>query len=589
MSTTSKATPATPTATTVAPASAKLSGDLASLQQTAAVVSNLTLRTNKATFEHLAAMYMWWREAREVEGYLEAEYRKVVKKLRPRSKYGVNFGPLFRVVWGYNNGLSDGTANRWTCVLNDLHKQYEREEYYRTDSVVRLKQYIDLKGGVEGIVGDRSVDDDDDGTEEPVAAIEQVPKDVDLMLEQLYGSARDFYVAAVAPATIDLEATVPLTDDAMSLLLVRKVGSGYQLIGASGDETMVKPVAMQTYLQDFSALPQSIRAIVETVSTQSLPQRIQKFYAALVDSAELAPVTAKAFRRLAYLHSSGEFVLSPVGATSGVVTVAKPTLPVLADVACDVFLSPRARRALELKLISEHDFNFYVPSSASVVPKYTYTHADLASHAIRLQHRFSERTYLHLDFWPCRVGDGVPTGQLALSAGSVGSGTWHAALGLAWFRRFALEFIVLWTKGHGRNITREHQRVFKLNFDLTGLTVHFVYRNGMFENEETVDFGGVQAQGKPIAIHVLSKDFAVAMQAVADLGIVTPVDVDVDEGGLAMRFSTTAADYQLLIPACTAEGDRSSKHVKPCALGALAVDAFEYYYDPADEDGPDEG
>ena len=126
--------------------------------------------------------------------------------------------------------------------------------------------------------------------------------------------------------------------------------------------------------------------------------------------------------------------------------------------------------------------------------------------------------------------------------------------------------------------------MFQLDFSKTGLTVHFVYRDGKFESEKTVDFGSLAIEGKAVTVYALTKDFAVAMQAIADLGVVTSVAIDVNSHALLMQFSTTAADYRLYIPTCTVDGIRSNKHFKHYEPTPLVIDAFENYDDQAEGD-----
>jgi hypothetical protein len=589
---------------------------LQTLQGAASVVSRSIITTNKAFYEHLAELYVWWRDAEKVPGYLDAEYAKNGKKYKKNVQHGINFAPLFWLTWGYNNGLNDDKAGRWSRVLNQLHAKYQSEQQYHTDSVPKLGTYIEQNGGVEGLTGygnkaqaatgvdDETDEDDDDGagnTDESTEpgdanANPEMPPNrprpsneptilVPEILEQLYVSARDHYEAMSAPPTITLNTTIPVADDGMALVLVRKVGNVYQLVGASSDETMIKPVAMQTYLQDFAALPKSIRALIETVSTQCLPKRIQNFYGNLADDAAkaLAPSGKKSLRRLMYLHTSGEFLLSPIRAESGVVTYAKPFTPVLDQVATDVFLPNRNRKLLEKKLIASHDFNLFAPSNANTIPKFTAA-AHLASHAIRLQHRFEPTNYLHLDFWPFYSDMPAPRGQLVAPGLQTGNGSWRAKLDLSWYRKFSLEFMSKWLSTHASHIKRDHQKVFKLELTKYALMVHFVHRNGDFESSLSVDFDATPTSENAACVHVLTKDFAVVMQAIADLGVTSEIDIDVDADGIAMKLATSAAQYRIVIPTCSVDGVRSTKHFDQFEPDVFVVDAFEDYNDQAEGD-----
>lgn len=573
---------------------ALLTQQLMQLQDAASVVAGLYRSANRIFYKHVAELYMWWRDARHVQGYLEAAYATTGKKHKSL-KQGINFSRLFWLAWGPDNGLTDDKANRCSRVLNKLHELYESQKQYHTDSVAKLGNYLDNNGGINGLVGygktvdvDDDSDDGDDDDEVEAAPVLDTPLiSTDAMLAELFSSARDFYCAVASPSTVVLDATIPLTADGLGLVLVRKVGSQYQLIGASRDDTMVRPVAVQTYLHDYTALPQALRVVVETLSMQCLPRNLQKFYNSLEDDAAKSAMAGKvkSVRRLLYMHASGEILLSPMHAQSGVVTIAKPKQPVFANARNDIFLSTRSRRAVERRLIADSDFNFYQTASVSVIPEFTTP--NLASHLIRLQHRFVPNDYVHMDFWPFYTSASSPFAQLAVSSIKSGFGTWQGRLSLAWLRKFALEFTTPWLSNHGLNITRDHQKVFLLAFGMRELTMHFVCRAGRFENEIAVGFDGATTGGDVLAVCVLSKDFAVAMQAVADLGVVSEVNLEVDSDVLALRFSTTAADYRLYIPTCTVGGVRSSKHFKSHvpATSVFSADTFETYYDPAEAGG----
>ena len=570
---------------------ASLNQKLTQLRNEGCVVAGLYRNANRTFYKHVVELYMWWRDADQVDGYLDQAYGLTGKKYKKKVKHGINFAPLFWLAWGWGSGLTDDKANRCSRVLNKLHELYLTQKQYQTDSVVKLANYIESKGGIDGLVGyGRSVDvedDDDDDEADAAPVLETRLMSTDAMFAELFASARDFYCSVSAPSTADLGATIPLTADGLGLVLVRKVGSQYQLVGASRDDTMVQPVAVQTYLHDYSALPRSVRAIIETLSTQCLPRNLQKFYNSLEDDAAKGAkaASAKSVRRLLYLHASGELLLSPMHADSGVVTIAKPKQQVFANACNDISLSKRSRRAVEQRLIADSDFNFYQTTSGSIVPEFTIS--NLASHLIRLQHRFVPNDYVHMDFWPLYTEETEPSAQLVMNSTENGFGTWQGRLSLAWLRKFALEFTTPWLNNHGLNITREHQKVFLLAFGMNELTAHFICRKGLFENEVAVGFDGAATAGEVATVCVLSKDFAIAMQAVADLGVVSEVSVEVDADMLSMRFSTTAADYRLYIPTCTIGGVRSSKHFKPHvpATTAYSPDTFETYYDPADEDG----
>jgi len=563
------------------------------LQESASLVSAQMRSSNLALYEHLAKLWGWWYVAQSIPGYLDAEYAKVTKRRPKAVRHGINFTPLFRLTWGYGNGLSDDKCRRWSIVLNKLQELYLTEEQYHTETVTKFQNYIHSKGGVDGFVGlgkfpPTELDDDELGDEEIEAKQRsELPRlTTDEMLTRLFEKANAFYGAVRNPLTVDLNATIPMTDDGLSMVLVRKIGDQYQLIGASKDEDFIKPVAMQTYLNDFSALPWSTQALIETLNTQCLPIRLQSFYAALVDSSNNKDdkddegKRRKSVRRLLYVHATGEFVLSPIRAVSGVVTVAKPLRPVLENAEADVCLSTRSRRALETKQISGRNFNLFSPSNTQAIP--AYATPNLASHVLRLQDDFEAGNFLHIDFWPFYASTAPTIGQLIVDAQMPRKSVWHAAMSLAWFRKFALEFTEPWIASHGTHIKREHQQVIHLSFEMHAVQVKFVYRDGQFEAGIAIDIAKTKVTGQTIAVNVRTKDFVVAMQAIADLGVTTAIDVDVDADAVVLSYSTTAASYQVFVPTCTSDGDRSSKYFKQYVPAAVSEE--EDYDDQSEGD-----
>lgn len=575
---------------------AQLTQSLLELQESASVVASQMRATNRAFYKHLAELYMWWRSATDVNGYLDAEYAKLGRKLKKKVNYGINFAPLFWLAWGNDNGLTDDKCRRWSIALNKLNAVYESEKQYHTDSVAKLENFIKSKGGVDGLVGSGSAqdseddvgeDDDDDTFDENGNATWNKPElpqfGVDEMLALLYDSARSFYSNSYAPSTINLSHTLPLTADSLGIVLVRKVGDSYQLIGASNDDSMAKPLAIQMYLRDFSVVPPSIRTLVELVSTQCLPLRLQPAYESLIDPAsKKAGASRKAIRRVMYRHDRGEFVLSPIRSESGVVTVARPVHPMLANAAKDVLLSTRSRRAIERRLVSSGDFNLYAPAHRDLIPEYPLQH--VASHAMRIQHRFAEREYVHLDFWPFYNGLPSSCGQLVALDRSATAPTWQATLTLAWFRKFALDFTGPWVQSHGVHIKRGHQYVMRLLFTESALHVEFVYRDGVFENDHEIAVDQSPVSGQRIQVCVLSKDFIVAMQAIADLGVVSQIDVTVNADVIGVNFSTSGAAYCLSIPTCSLDGERSKTAFAQYVPPPFVMDDFEEYNDQQEGD-----
>jgi hypothetical protein len=462
-------------------------------------------------------------------------------------------------------------------------------------------------GGVDGLVGyghghepedidhvnpepsdeadDASDDDNDDeaGHATDADISKGTDKELNQKLVKIYSAASHFYSEAPAAKVIDLKTTIPLTSDGLGLVLIRKSNAGYEILGSSTDEAYVKPVAMQNYLQDYTALPNSIRVLAETITTQCLPKNLQRNYNALADAAVkgTAPAGKKAVRSLMYMHQTGQFVLSPIRAKSGVVTYAKPKHAVLENAYCDTFVPTRTLRSLESKLIAGRNFNLFTASKAALIPRYSRS-SGLASHALSLKNRFSQGENLSLEFWPYYEGKVKDRDQLITGELKFDKGIWRGVLAHSWFKKFSIDFISLWLSSHGEHIKRSHQQVFKLTFDKASLGVDFFYHDGVFESNVGVDIDEKCVNGTTTSVHVLTKDFAVVMRGLSDIAITSEVTLEVDADGIAFQFETASANYTVYVPTCDIEGTRSTKHFKQYVPVTLQPDDEDAYEDQSE-------
>ena len=100
----------------------------------------------------LGGAYLWWREARRVEGFLDELYAE--RQLVHRGK-DENFTRLVRLVWQLDwSGMSPKLQN-WSRALRGLHHEYEtnKDAYQVQDPQDKVRQFFHAMGGI-GAVGD---------------------------------------------------------------------------------------------------------------------------------------------------------------------------------------------------------------------------------------------------------------------------------------------------------------------------------------------------------------------------------------------------------------------------------------------------
>ena len=518
-------------------------------------------QSNQAFYAHIAEVYYWWLAAEDINGYLDAEYAKLNRQFKSRVKYGINYSPLLVLVWG-NDNCSTSDLDRHSRALNNIHSEYlSRPKYYAKDGVAKMAKFIEDKHGINGLTGygDNLIDGDgEEDEEEYTARYPQKPPLSDTAKSAvLLNSAKTHYAQTSNAPVVNFNNAIPVTDDYLAVILVKRSATGYQLLGATNDAELVERATIANYKHSFSALPNSVRTIVETLRTQCLPQHILKIQRDLVDKSKHKHEDGKhklSTRRLIYRFSTGDFLLSPVRTNAGVVTIAKPKQSILAKLDADVFLSSRARLALERRAISNYDFNLYRAETTEEIKRFTFD--DSASHVLRLQNLADETDYLHLDFWNYEEDTTDAISQVDVEW--TGKGDWHHLVPLAWFRNLSQTVVDKWFASHANHIKREHQRVCHLQLSKEAMTLQFVKRDGNFEVRRECLFPTATNGLVSLNLYFLTKDLMPVLKALADFEISADIQIGADKNALLITFATDAADYAIAVPTTNERGIRNA-------------------------------
>ena len=103
-------------------------------------------------YRTLTGVYLWWREADKVDGYLAELYEKHKLVARgPEEK----FTRLIRLVWQMDwDGRKHPTLQLWSSAVKAINTEFEsNRDAYAVDPQAKLRQYILSKGGIRGMLG----------------------------------------------------------------------------------------------------------------------------------------------------------------------------------------------------------------------------------------------------------------------------------------------------------------------------------------------------------------------------------------------------------------------------------------------------
>ncbi len=107
----------------------------------------------------LSSLYMWWREAKQYEGFLDELYDEF--NITTRRKNEENFVRVIRLTWRIDwDGSRGASLQKWSKALKEIHHEYEtNKERYKFNSIDSLILFIRSSGGVSGLIKDKTESD----------------------------------------------------------------------------------------------------------------------------------------------------------------------------------------------------------------------------------------------------------------------------------------------------------------------------------------------------------------------------------------------------------------------------------------------
>lgn len=559
--------------------------DLISLQERGGVVASDMRRAHRNLHEHLCEIYFWWVEASQQGDYLEQEYQKLGRTFRTVS-YGTNYAPLLWLVYGENNGLNNQYADRLSRALNELHNEVtQKSALYKKDGVAKLTNFIQQANGITALAGYALPKEVEVSGQLNLrgAACEEREK-----LELLNQAWMLDEFGIEEKQAIPYAPYVSTTPENYALLLVKRTNDGFELVDVDNDSQTVNSALADALRKRFDLCVFSIRPMLELVFTQCLPKSLEHLAERLVDVAELQDnkkvKKVKAHRRILYRADTNEFVLSPMNASSGVVSVVKPYFDIVLDgCATDVYM-PYTERANVEKLLRDFEFNLY-DTKLKTPPIPHYVELNSASHVVHLRHRTDPTQFQNLSFWPFYNTLKGPQNQLLVKKDYELNAIWHAHIDKDEIKRVQDEFIDKWLGGHARYLTREAHQTVRMTFADTWWAIEFVSEEGQFVNKQIVNLTPIAVSSSVVTAIFRTKDIVPALACLDGLPIIkvsspqdnsddafkdaglfpTKVDegyrgsiyFDLDENLLRIKFYTdklSGAEHVIYVPTLNEQG-----------------------------------
>jgi len=551
---------------------AKIKNELRDLQRDGAVVLADLRGANDKLYIYLVDVYFWWCKASIEEGYLESEYTDMGLIYRKSVVYGINLRPLVLLVFGIGR-VSIYNQDVYSRVLNKLHEQYKNHpNSYKRYRVAKLANFIEQSGGVKKLAGynpdvietyelDETIAVVDNDVTETVSnetgEVTAINKVADLsvnaienkelrrkVLLQLVHDLRDKFendelkVTAYQKAKLKDDIKEGAKDKItknFSLILAQHSKDGVTHIETYYDETLIEELLVNTIIKRFEVAVKSVRPLFELIQTQCLPQSSADLADQLIDKTNIQEVgkrkkTYISHRRVMYRYETNEFILSPINALSGVISIVKPFFGLmLADCTADVYMPFSERDLVEKNLLRNFEFNLYNAEHPHL-PIPQYPHLNSASHVVHLRHRTKPNDFLNVSFWPFYNTLEQPQDQLVIDDEYVFIPTWYAHIDRNEIKRVYYEFLDSWLIGkNDRYLKRDSHFHVQVTFSDTGWVVENTFKYGHFVNSRVVPIKAVDTSNNSVTAIFKMKDFLPAFKSLADLPICDVLKVNLDE------------------------------------------------------------
>lgn len=551
--------------------------------------------TNEQERLVMANVYMWWLDARQVAGYLDECYERN-SITHNKTRDGLNFNPLLKLCTAGN--ISSGDLTTWSKALKVVHAEFEAHpRHYAHEPIERLCHFIKLKGGKTGLAGYHVHADADE--ELTIADVELYTLHETEFLPTLQQAARKhFDTKSQMPIALPALQT---TADGYSVVIVKKQGNGYALVGTANEAKLIDTALVATYRSDFEALPLTMRVVLEPLHILNVPKILanstDKFLEVsnLIDAWDPKRRKEKAYKRLTYVTDEQQFLLSNMQVDAGVVVKAKPKNEVITRKHGDLFLSNSTRQSVEVRLLHQGAFNLFKPSAEhkfknvptgflagcyvdlktrlEIETKDGVTATDIKQHTTNLQHPPLSFMPFHKAFGDARVQVTNKTKRI--------KPTWQASVGLDWLRFASTEFFDRWIVEYGKKSTRPVNKTLGLALASNAITIAYEFDDELgFDNAKQIALPSKSAKGSAELL-MRSADFAFVVRQIADLNVLGDIELLADSDALVVKFETTASSYECWIPACDAKGERSCTHFN--AYEVVQSDTFKMHIDPEDD------
>lgn len=520
---------------------------------------------------NLAGIYLWWREANKIDGYLTELYESKALYMRGEEE---NFTRVIRLVWDLD--WKDRAAPKlqsWSNALRAIHQELKtNKDAYEVNPQDRIRQFIDSHGGITGIGKKVSPYQTEDAPESTSQNGKQKKTKSDEQSETALRNKHielgEVYFANDAESISHVNVknkSLDVTRKNYAVALIRKNASGaFDILSVSNNEDLVKSTIVETYRRNDSSVPLILRMLTETIETQSLPISIEKHRSILADVSDVVGddgrTKLKRIKRLLLRPKTKDILLSESRSECSVVTIVTPhKFPT--NINEDTILRSVNHKFIERSMIQSRDLCFHSTLTSKIE---TVADENLkASHVLRTKNTVTDKIH-SLYFYRLSEQTEASQTQADINKEMFTAPTWMADVDKVWLHALNSICVSNWLRTHGPQINRDKNKQVAVDLGKS-VAFHFSGTRGHYtEHELSIPKPKVVPRSKNISLTMRTKDIFPVLSSLASQDIQGTLRIAANEHVMSFTYKTPTASYFIAVPTCD---DR----------GRLDTTAFKHY------------
>ena len=512
----------------------------------------------------LGDVYLWWRDARGHEGFLDDLYAKHNLVQRGEEE---KFTRLVRLVWQIDwQGNAAPKLQNWARALRGLHHEYEtnKDAYLVQDASDKIRQFFNAVGGI-GAVG-RIVSPlqqtDDEVASGKQAAKPKKKSELDVLSEQQVRSKHielgERHFADEPPYIKDIVSKgkkLNVTRKGYAVALVRSTANGgLDILSLTNNDAIVYDTIVETYKRNEDALPPILRTLSETIKTQTLPIQLEKHRQGLNDLTEVLGADGKTklrtVKRLLLRPKTKDILLSECRTDCSVVTLVKPNkFP--SNVTEDITLRAVNHKYIEQNMLQTRDLCFYTTETKQLE---TVKDESLkASHRLQTKNTVTDRIH-NLYFYKLSSQADGSKPQAEINRDALGAPTWMATVNKEWVEDLQSICVGNWLREFGPQLNRDRHKQVMLKLSKSFEISYDGTRGHYTKTETNIPKPKVSRNSSALKFHVRSKDIFTVFNSLAQQDIQGEVELAANEHVFTISFMTNHASYVIAVPTCNDRG-----------------------------------